>query len=254
MGWLIIKHSFELVFRNFGNALRVSVGPLLIAALVIYLTALAIGMTPARIVATLAFGRLMTSLIMFGLFVLAVISVMAAWIAVAWHRFILLEEYPGLLPAAATDLIGRYVLKTLLLGAIMFLASFIFGVVAGIILTIVGLTESYAAEFVFGVMNAVVMIYVWFRFALILPAAAVGSKMALAASRAATAPMVNDILVATAILVALSVAANLVTGVFPVLSLPFLALTFATSWLFMLVGMSILTTLYGHLVEKRPLI
>lgn len=254
MGWLIIKHSFGLVFRNFGQALRVSLGPILIAALVIYVTALAIGMTPARIVMTLALGRLMTSLIMFGLFVLVVISVMAAWIAVAWHRFILLEEYPGLLPTAATNLIGRYVLKTLLLGAIMFLAGFVFGVVAGIILAIGGMTESYAAGFVFGVMNAFVMICVWFRLALILPAAAVGSTMSLAASRAATAPMANDILVAAAILVALSVAANLVTGVFPMLSLPFLALTFATSWLFMLVGISVLTTLYGHLIEKRPLV
>jgi hypothetical protein len=254
MGWLIIKHSFGLVFRNFGQALRVSVGPILLAALIIYLVAVTIGMTPARIFMTLAVGRMMSSLILFGLFVLAVISVMAAWIAVAWHRFILLEEYPGLLPAASAQLIGWYVGKTLMLSAILFLASFAFGLVAGFLTAILGLQDNFLAGFAFGLLNFFVMIVVYFRLALILPATAVGSSMTLAASRAATAPMTNDILGAAGILIALSAVANLVTGLFPIFSLPFLALTLVTAWVFMLVGMSVLTTLYGYLIEKRPLV
>jgi hypothetical protein len=254
MGWMIISHSFGLVFRNFGSALRVSVVPILLAIAVIYLTALAVGMTPARIVMTLALGRMMNSLILFGLFVFAVISVMAAWIAVAWHRFVLLEEYPGLVPAASPQIIGQYIGKTLILGAILFLASFIFGLVGGFVFAIFGLTESFLAGFAFGVINAFVMITVWFRLALILPAAAIGSRMTLSDSRVATAGLANDILVATAILIGLSIAANFITGLFPVFGLMFLMLTFATAWVFMLVGMSILTTLYGHLIEKRPLV
>jgi hypothetical protein len=66
--------------------------------------------------------------------------------------------------------------------------------------------------------------------------------------------MTNDILGAAGILIVLSALANVVTGIFPMLSLAFLALTLATTWVFMLVGMSVLTTLYGHLIEKRPLV
>ncbi len=106
MGGQIVVHAFRLVFRNLSDALKVSVGPYLIGLVVAALAMMALGGSPAAwlsgnvdmmagdpmAAAGLGFASLVAMLVM--LFI-------SSWVAVAWHRFVLLEEYPGVLPALA---------------------------------------------------------------------------------------------------------------------------------------------------------
>ena len=98
MGWDIVRHSFAMLFRNFGNALRISVGPILIALVAGFLILGVFGSNLDALPQDIEQGQLPPEIAFAVLLILLLFIFVSAWIAVAWHRFILLEDYPGLLP------------------------------------------------------------------------------------------------------------------------------------------------------------
>jgi hypothetical protein len=251
MAWLIIRHSFELLFRNLGNALKVSVGPVLLVAIFSTLVILTLGMSADDLMLTLANGAVGGAFVLAFLMVLVAILFASAWIAVAWHRFILLEEYPGLLPAIAERPIVTYAIRSILLGLLMILALIPAVIVIGIIAQILG-PESPLVIAAFGFAIGVYFSYFWLRLAIILPATAVGKSMRLTEAWAATAGLSGPILGASAILVALNVG---ITGIVGALSggVISIIIEIAVNWVTLMIGTSILTTIYGNAVEGRPL-
>ena len=127
----IIRHALRMIFGNFGQALRVSIGPFLILLVCAYpITTIQIGEIFLTFVpdpfATDIGGRaspVNPVVFLYLVFLIFVALFVFGWVAVAWHRFILLEEYHGLLPAAAGRPIWPYVWRSLGYGLLVLLAG-----------------------------------------------------------------------------------------------------------------------------------
>lgn len=254
MGWLIITHSFGLVFRNFGNALKVSVGPIIIASVLLYLTILLTGFTPAWAATSIMLGRLPGSLVAIVAVAAAVYLFVATWIAVAWHKFILVEDYPGLLPALSVPTVMAYIGKSFVIGMLLLLALVPMLFVAGLVLGLLGLTQNAMATVVIGFVLGLLLTYLWLRIAMVLPGVAISKSMTNREAWAVTAPMSDDIFGASAILVAVNTVISFAADYLLPTGLVYYAVIVVINWFTMMVGISLLTTLYGHLVEKRPLV
>jgi hypothetical protein len=254
MGWLIIKHSFGLVFRNFGNALKVSVGPIIIASAILYGTVLLTGFTPAWAATSIMLGRLPGTLIAVAAVGVIVYLFVATWIAVAWHKFILIEEYPGFLPPLSVSTVTAYIGKSFVIGLLLLLALVPMLFVAGLALGLLGLTQNAMASLVIGFVLGLLLTYLWLRLAMVLPGVAIGNSMTNREAWTATAPMSDDIFGASAILVAVNSAISFAADFVLPTGIVYYLVILAINWFTMMVGISLLTTLYGHLIEKRPLV
>jgi hypothetical protein len=254
MGWLIIKHSFGLVFRNFGNALKVSVGPIIIASAILYGTVLLTGFTPAWAATSIMLGRLPGTLIAVAAVGVIVYMFVATWIAVAWHKFILIEEYPGFLPPLSVPTVTAYIGKSFVIGLLLLLALVPMLFVAGLALGLLGLTQNAMASLVIGFVLGLLLTYLWLRLAMVLPGVAIGNSMTNREAWTATAPMSDDIFGASAILVAVNSAISFAADFVLPTGIVYYLVILAINWFTMMVGISLLTTLYGHLIEKRPLV
>lgn len=253
MSWKIVAHSLSLLFRNFADALKVSVGPILLMVLFGWLAFAALGVSPQMLAFGLMTGRIApAALLAVSLGVVGVLFA-SAWIAVAWHRFILLEEYPGLLPAIPGGRIAAYAGRSILLAILMVLLMFPVSAVVGQVLLLAGLAQLALAQGLVGFGLATLFTFLWLRIAVVLPATAVGRPYSLSQGWNDGSRLSSEIFNAAAIVVALNMVASLILGLLPVGLWPGLVLQAALTWVTMMVGTSLLTTLYGHLVEGRSL-
>lgn len=249
MGPRLVFHSFQLLFRNLSDALKVSVFPIVLGTLLSIAAFSVSGVTPEMIVMASLTGALPPSALLAVIFVLVVMLFSFSWIAVAWHRFVLLEEYPGYVPAVTDRPIWAYVLRTLGLALLLLLAMAVISMVLGMVLPALTGAALQLVSFVL----AIVMTYIWLRSALVLPAVAVGEELKLREAWAASDPMSGPIFGTAAILVGL----NALVGIAQTVILPpgilGTVVSVAVAWVTLMVGTSILTTLYGHIVQNRPL-
>lgn len=242
-GLSILRQSFRLIFGNLPQSLKLS-SPLLavlIVALMIYGPNYFRGeFDPSSP------NALPASALIFQLWTI----VAGLWVAVAWHRFVLLEEFPtGVLPTFHGGLMLRYFGYGLLLGIFVGLATFAVGFFVGFALFLapVAMTVGIVATIIWG-------FWVFYRLSPILPGQAINKKLRFREAWASTKPLSGAIFSAMIVFVvsfvALAFAAGFVTIAVPLLGgVIFLTL----NWLYGLVGISFLTTLYGVAVEARPI-
>jgi hypothetical protein len=250
MGWEIVRHSFAMLFRNLGNALRISVGPILIGLVAGFLILGAFGSGVDTLTEEIEQDKLPPGLALAVLLNLFLFLFVSAWIAVAWHRFILLEDYPGLLPPLAGRPIWPYLGKTLLLGLVMFFAMIPAGLVISVLAGLFGGAGDSLFSFI-GLGLALYISYMWLRFGIVLPATAVSRTMGFGEAWRATAPYATAILGTCVILILINTGVSLVSTILPLPLARLLSL--ATSWISIMLGISVLTTLYGVIVERRTL-
>lgn len=237
MGTKLFVHAIRLVLNNLQAALRISALLYFVPAIVA--SALLSGTPPGAPPPPLA---VLVSIIAF-------IGGLA--IAVAWHRFILLDERPsGWLPPFDGRRMLSYFGYSLLLGLIAVVIMIGVGMVLGIFAMLGGVILFILTGFV----TVFVILVIGFRLALILPASSVDKRLRLGEAWAATAGAMGDIVVLALLCAGASVVLGLVSLIFvgPLLPLGILW-DAAVGWLGLMVGMSILTTLYGHYVEGRPI-
>jgi hypothetical protein len=249
MGWDIVRHSFSMLFRNIGNALRISIGPIILALVASVAIVGILQISPARIAWELSTNSISGNTGLAVLLLLLLYIFVSAWIAVAWHRFILLEDYPGLLPAVSGRPIMPYIGKTLMLGLVMMLALIPALLVIGLLSAVFDPTSGLFSIIGIGLM--LYFSYMWLRFGLVLPATAVGRPMGVTESWRATAPHANAILGTGALLIVINTGASVVSSVMP--QTIALVLDLIVSWITLMIGTSVLTTLYGVIVERRTL-
>jgi hypothetical protein len=177
---------------------------------------------------------------------------------VSWHRFILLEEYSGLLPSLAGRPIGAYVWRSILLGLVMVLLAIPLSIVAGLVIApfmSLGVNGVLIGGVLVGIILGTILGWLWLRLAVVLPATAVGKSMKMGESWSATAKLSGKIFGVILILTLLNGAATAVISLIGVqLSLVAQALNIIVTWVQLMIGVSVLTTLYGHLVEGRDLV
>lgn len=185
-----------------------------------------------------------------GAILLAGLAGLAGYVmtAIFWHRHVLLmgsDRETSLFPGMG--IVAGYVWRVIVVGFVQMLAAFP-------ILAVTGAVAYALSFFVAGLIAGVVFFWIALRISLILPAAAMGRKMTLAESWNTTATLAGPLWGLAAMLGVLSGVVALVIGQ---LATPG---TGASIWLQTasyivegLISISVLTTLYGHLVEGRSL-
>lgn len=249
MGFRIFWHAIRLVFSQFGDALRVS-GPLYFITMVLY------GIAFYFAVQSLRAGG--SPDMLWQVNVAGLVSVVFyLWIAVGWHRFVLLNEptqlpvprfHGGRLLAYFGRVLQIMLIALVLVIAVMIPSIFVANAVhgsAGAIIAVMPPLVVFVLMFVIG-----------YRLAPMFPAAAVGRPVSMREAWAATRG-------ATGTLFLLAIAS--VIGSI-LIDLPGLALlqlpqghylnmgwVLVTAWVKLMVGISILTAIYGVYVEKRAI-
>lgn len=233
MGWLIFKNSIWFIYNNFGSALRISLLPYTI----LFFSTLmfgALGLSGPKYVQLLV--------------VLLLSLVFSAWIAVGWHRFILLGEYPNSwIPVFQWSNIMAYAWRIIFL-----VVGILFSAVPLVLL--VSLYTASPSVLIsillpFFVFLLGLLIY---RFGLILPAIAIGNPLSFRESWQLTRGITGAILI---VIILSSILNRVTTAIRDEMSAHplFYVWNFASGWVETMLTISILTMLYGVLVEKREL-
>jgi len=266
-GLTILAHSFRQVTGNLGMAIKVS--GWLVAIYVIGGAALMSimpewldaaldqdmqGMTDASDISGGSAGLVL-------LFTLAAV-VFLFWsvslVAIVWHRYILLEEIPqGVIPYRKDFRIGRY----FWLGVgISLLAALVVGLVSGILAMAFGplfmssiqSSGMVGAAFLMGLVTGTIVAVLYLRMALVLPAVALDDNLTIGQAWEATSGHTREIiglaLALAFINMVVPMVINLAFGESVWINLAFMGLY---QWFYFMLGISILSTLYGHIVQKR---
>lgn len=255
MAWQLVRHAFVMIFGNLCQALRVSVIPyaILIAAWTLVFVTSGLPLTTDPEVMAASGGNIgaMTLLLFLALIVFSVF--VFGWVAVSWHRFILCEEYTAFVPAISDRPIWPYIGRSFLLGLLI-------TVIAIPVFIVVGLLSAPFAEasmvvpFIAALAGISGLAYLWMRWAIVLPSTAIGVPMTGSEAWAATAPHAQTIFVVVLILMAINVIpAVLLQGVYAAAPIIGVVVDVVIQWVTIMLGLSILTTLYGHIVEGRSL-
>lgn len=240
-----------MVFDNIDIALRISL--VLYVALAMMNIYFQTNIAPYQSIDTMP-----TEIHGFGFWVVMLICLIAIiviglWIAVAWHRFVLLGEAPtGYLPAFKKENVISYFLRGFQIGLILMLTAIIVGVVSGVIFGL--FLQPVAAGVLAGFASTVVALVLFYRICPVLPAAALGERLAIGAAFEATKGQSGTIIVLAIIGGFLLLLFQLPTllGGNPgsVLSLVYSAVI---GWFTTMIGASVLTTFYGHFIEGREI-
>lgn len=241
--WSMFVHSLRLVINNIDVALRVS---LVLYSVQVASQVFAYAVDDGTLVE--GPGGLPGPDISAGeglvMFLLGLAALMASlWIAVAWHRFVLLGEMPeGWLPRWPGAAIPGYLWRSVLIGLAVALAALPVGAVAAVFLPpmlMLAVTVGVAS-------------YVFFRLSPILPAIALGEALSFRAAWQAT----GDAAGTMAGLAGLMILGSLALQVPTLLSgdpnsLLSLVYSVVVGWFATMIGISLLTTVYGYCVEGR---
>ena len=241
MGWKIFSHSVFLLNHNLKDALRIS-SPLIVTMLLNLFLGGAMAIDNLEAGTPQGTGP--------NLFLTLLSAIAGLWVAVAWHRFVLLEERGGSLPTFHGSRMFAYFIVILLMMIGLALGAGVAGAIAGIALS------NITPLFILAMLAiAVTTLWAFYRLSPLLPAAAVGEPMGVKQAWEATADMSGAVLGAALLLIVFALlcggAAMLV--LFQVNILIGVILMGVVQWAYTMVGISVLTTIYGIAVEGREI-
>lgn len=248
MGFRIFRHSVGLVFNQFGAALRIS-GLLYLAIAIFHGLGLYL----------IGSGTSADQSPQFRwefIFVVLPVGVLYLWIVVAWHRFVLLDETSGgPVPALLADRLFAYFGRGMQV-ALIFMAG---GVAMAVVIAVLvyALPEDSVVVILVPLVMLAIVALIFYRLAPLLPAAAIGKPIGIRAAWAATSGAWGTILLLTLVsaiaFFIIDLPATILlrqsASVAPV-ALVWLSIT---GWVKLMVGASVLTTLYGVYVERRAI-
>ncbi len=239
----ILLHALRLVFGNLGQALVMSALPLVVAL--------------GAMVAIGIAGRFWAD----GIRITGLVSLVAAmlvfaatlvWFAVRWHRFILLDERQQLLALPPAKALMRYI-------GVSFL-TFLMLVPVGIAVMMSVYAAYEGGGSVVSLIVGMVLVFLLYVLALILaaalPGAAIGAGRPIRAAWRALKPAAGTILLLTLLGFVGYEITEAAFFAFVAIGVPLalaILLTAVAYWLSTLISLSVLTTLWGHYVEGRPL-
>lgn len=271
-------HSVRQVFGNFAMALRISLGPLAIAAAATFLLFIWILHRVAAVKAHAAGPAYDSIGVFIGIpFVVVLWFATVFWIAIGWHRYVLRLERPVVVfPRWHGRRLLAYFGRTTQVSLLLFLAAI--PVLLCLVLPLVLFPSSFAPalsqpvslpgssmflvaplfapkiliQFILGI----AALWFSFRVAPMLPAAALGEEMPLRWAWIETTGQnwtflglaalvgVSDWLISESYLVLSILHQGAILQVWMIVA----------GWARIMVSISLLTTIYGHYVEKRPLV
>ena len=252
MAFNIFKQAIGMLWNNLGDALRVSLIPLLIA-FVFTLAAVMIvlggtGIFSGAVMDDAAAMAMFTSPATWlaAIIIIAVYVVCLAWAAVGWHRYVLLEEKPsGFMPKWHGAEIKSYVGYMV----VLFLVAIVVAIAAGIVGSVGALLGPLVV--VVFVILAIVMMAIFYCLSIALPSRAIGEKMGLGQSWAAGKPHFKTMLMLAVIVIIFSLVLGLVSGFLGLIPVVGIIVEIVVQWFNTMLGISILTALFGVFVQNR---
>ena len=252
---MLLRHSFVMLFGNFAMALRLSAVLYAVQAIPnIYFLNFMSGVSDAELGSSPQFW-------LFGSFNMVILMITGFWIAVVWHRFILSEEIPsGYIPKFHGRRIMAYFGQSVLLGLLIFALGLALGfglipITIFLAFPLFGdLSQTYLT-YIFYLLISMLCGPILFRFSTVLPAAALGEQFTWGAAWQATKGSTGSLVLVSLVLwVGLGLADWLVTDLISGSLFLMVLWVIPFEWVFLMIHISILTTLYGHYVEKRALV
>lgn len=248
LGYRLFRHAVLMLIDNLGPAFRISILPAVLFFALTYLM-MAQFFSSGDAVAAISEQA--------GLFAVTILCLAVAgfvvfcWVATAWHRYVLLEEQPGAaLPRWNGDAIRRYVGASFRVFGITFLVALPLALGLSVLSgrefsSDDGTWLSFAFNFAIS--------YLSLRWSLVLPAAALESHITVFESWRRSRDFAGAIFVANLLVNLLVSVPALVAG--SMLNTLFASYSYfaVASWLQLMLSISLLTALYGHIVEGRSL-
>ncbi|WP_037314669.1 hypothetical protein [Ruegeria halocynthiae] len=255
LSWKILMHSVRMVLRNLPAVFRIFWAPTVLSVLAlvafVYVSGLGEFLVWGEHVNVPA-ENLPRFFLLWGIAAWLVTAVIGAWGVTTWHRFILLEKFSsGLVPEFHIGRAVGYVLRLFLLGLIALIILLPVGFVLMAVVQAawpVGLALLVAVLFLLGVLM--------FRWSLILPAFAVGNPLTMSESWKWWETIGNPGRTAFGLVffyVVVQFLIGLVVEAFQFSPVLHSVLSLVVQVFFAILNVSILTTLYGYIVEKREL-
>lgn len=249
LGWKLFKRALMLIVENLGPALRVSLLPYGVAVAISLWVALrwpewagVMTLDPDMpppggfVAATLASGL--------------VTIVASLWVAVGWHRYILMGEEPrGWVPVFHGNLILGYLGRSIIVGIVVLLIVLAVSTMGAVLLLPLFGPAAAPAVSAIGFFAAAIFFY---RIGLILPAGTVEAPMRINAALVATKGQSGAIIILAFLTVGFSFALQIPTqldGGAGVIDAVYQAVV---GWIGLMLGVGTLTALYGYLIEGRP--
>ena len=241
LAWKMVEHSALQVWENRAVAYQLTLVPYaVIVVLGILMPAPAIDVTAG--VPDIASGNL------FGAFISGLVSaVMSLWIAVLWHRFILLDERPtGWIPRWLGGQMWSYFVTGFLIVVVVALVTIVVGIVLGLLLVPLGLGA------ITGVIGFGLGIWLFYRLCPALPAAASEKPLkfteAFEATKGHTATIFALVGLVFVGVLLMGLPGMLFGDPSGTLSVVYQSVV---GWFVTLFGSSVLTTFYQHFVGGR---
>lgn len=251
-GWKLLTHSIRMVFWDLKASLRIS--GLLYAAIMV---AQYFVLKSEIALATIGNTGVVPSI---GLILLSVIVSLVAslWIAVAWHRYVLEDENNGaILPAFHSDKLLSYFGVSLLIGVIIIIPTLLLIAVVSLLLfpmiDVSGPNSLHLMSLILS-LALIPVLYAFNRLSAALPAVAVGKDLSFKQAWAATGNFSGAIWHLSILEMVAYAGLTAVGGVvFPETLTSLMLQSLVFGWIGTMVGVSILTTIYGVAIEGREL-
>lgn len=253
----ILAHALRMLTHEPGTTFRV-IAPALFTVLIN--TVAAIIMAPEALIALQSTPDTFVLPPRSSIFLLTFLGLVGligyALMAILWHRHVLLNEtegQTGLRPGLSVIL--SYLWRAILLALVQFLVAIPIGVAIAIVGGVgAAISDGVALFFVVGILAGVLFVWIALRLSVVLPAAALGNTMRISESWQATAPIANTLWGLAVLLAVLNVIISLATAAITpdgyAVAMVVQTVVYIVEGL---VFISVLTTLYGHLVEGRSL-
>lgn len=255
-GWNIFIHSVRMVFGNLGPALRIS-GLLYLIYMIVNayfllnfaddLVELQYSMSTGHLPEVLPSGLIATMVLNFVIGLLT-----SLWIAVLWHRFVLLGQTPqSAMPPLYAGMVLMYLGKTIQLSLMLAVVGVVLGGFIGLALApILGALAAVSIP----LMLLGALLYLSYRLGLIFPAVALSKTMTFRESwsktTAASGAIAQLAVIAVVFAILIQIPSNMNPDPTSTINLIY---SYVVGWIAMMVGISVLTTLYGIYVEGRTL-
>ena len=264
LSWKIFKKSVLIVLDNLKEAFRVS-GAIFVAAvfassaLNVFLTGdLTIGAPDIQAVkdtngqdqlVALNFSSQKITALMGGNLIFFIAM---SWIAIAWHRFILIEESTNyIFPIWDNSRIIKYSIKTIaIVTSVIFLLIIPFSMI-NIFINSLGLVLILPAV---NILLFISFYYLFFRAGLVLPSIALDKTMSIKQSFFETKTMSKEIWGLAVIVIVMILGIGVISGILAPNNIIGVLVTSLFQWIVVMVSASLMTTLYGHIIERRPIL
>ncbi len=246
LGWKLLRHSIMQVFGNFGPLVRISA--------LLYLPQAILEEFP-DIARSIGQGPIEPKVYaLWFLVYLAVFFVSSSWIAIAFHRYVFVGEHPdGILPVYYGDILPAYLWRAGQIAAAVVIPMLVIAGAANVLLT----GHMLAVRTVGAYLGAAAMVFAIFFYRLCpaLSGDILGRPMTFRQAWRATAKAGVSIVVMYLSFVAGTtvieyVVTPLVQSVLP-LSVVWNSVF---GWAKLMIGFSLMITVYGHYVQGRALV